>query len=210
MTLAQMKFLDKYLGWVLCAVLSAVDAIVSIFRRPPSLPGPDEEPKILLVKFWGMGSIVLASPLFTAIRQRYPRASLQFFTLARNRDVVAMFPDVDRVHILDIDRGAVAFLRSLLSTMRTLMASRLDIAMDLEFFTRFSAIVVYLTGARARVGFKAWEKWRGNLHLIGVPFNRYWRVSRNFGNLGSAVGVPLPDEPRLVQPVIPEDQRAAT
>ena len=207
MTLSQMKFLDKHLGWVLCAVLSAVDGVRSVFRdRRPSPPAGDNA-RILLVKFWGMGSIVQCSPVFKAIRERYPRGSLQFLTLTRNREVVEMFPEVDRIYTLEIDHGPWRFLASFLATLRNIRSSRLDIAMDLEFFTRFSAIVVYLTGAGTRVGFKAWEKWRGNLHLIGVPFNRYWHVSRNFSNLCAAVGISVPPEPQLRQPEIREEQR---
>jgi len=209
MTLSQMKFLDKYLGWVLCALLSAVEGVASAFRGSRRPPAPGEEPRILLVKFWGMGSIVLCSSLFKVIRERYPRGSLQFLTLSRNREVVEMFPEVDRVYTLEIDRGLGGFLTSFASAMKAVRSARLDIVMDLEFFTRFSAIVVYLTGARARVGFKAWEKWRGNLHLIGVPFNRYWHVSRNFSNLCAAIGIPVPGEPRLQRPAIPAPQQMA-
>jgi lipopolysaccharide heptosyltransferase II len=201
-----MKFLDKYLGWLLCVILSAVEGLVSVFRakRPAAL---GENPRILLVKFWGMGSIVLASPLFRAIRAQYPAGALHFLTLSRNREVVNMFPEVDAVHTLEIDRGFSSFLLSFFTMMRTLRSARIDIVMDLEFFTRFSAIVVYLTGAGTRVGFKAWEKWRGNLHLIGVPFNRYWHVSRNFGNLCAAVGIAVPLEGKLAHPHVPDTQR---
>jgi len=72
MTLSQMKFLDKYLGWVLCALLSALEGAVSVFRGSRRAAVAGEEPRILLVKFWGMGSIVLASPLFKVVRERYP------------------------------------------------------------------------------------------------------------------------------------------
>jgi len=204
-----MKFLDKYLGWVLCVLLSALEGVASVFRGSRRPPERSEEPRILLVKFWGMGSIILSSPLFKVIRERYPRGSLQFLTLSRNREVVEMFPEVDRAYTLEIDRGFGGFLSSFVAAMQAVRLARPDIVMDLEFFTRFSAIVVYLTGARTRVGFKAWEKWRGNLHLIGVPFNRYWHVSRNFSNLCAAVGIPVPAEPRLQRPTTPEPQRAA-
>ncbi|MFC1462614.1 glycosyltransferase family 9 protein [Verrucomicrobiota bacterium] len=202
-----MKFLDKYAGWVLCALLTGVDRLLSPFRRRSSSAELPEKAEILVMKFWGMGSTVLCTPFLKVIKDRYPGCRLTFFTLARNRSVVALFPVVDRILTLEIDNGAWSFISSLLRAMRELRRPRVDVAFDLEFFTRFSAIVAYLTGARQRVGFTAWEKWRGGLHTKGVPFNRYWHVILNFCNLAGALGLPVPDGPVPMRPRIGDRAR---
>ena len=205
MTLAQMKFLDKYAGWVLCALLTGVDRLLSLFRGSGGTGDVPAKAEILAMKFWGMGSTVLCTPLLEAIKSRYPDCRLTFFTLARNRPVVELFPMVDRIVTLEIDAGMGAFARSLGRAIRELRHPRIDVAFDLEFFTRFSAIVSYATGARRRIGFKAWEKWRGGLHTEGVPFNRYWHVMRNFCNLGEKIGLPVPDGPVPEKPTIRDE-----
>ena len=205
MTLGQMKFIDKYAGWILCVLLTGMDRVLSLFRGRAAATDLPEKPEMLVMKFWGMGSTVLCTPLLKALKEEYPGCRLTFFTLARNRPVVELFPAVDRILTLEIDGGLAGFVGSLVRAMRELRSRRLDVAFDLEFFTRFSAIVAYLTGACRRVGFKAWEKWRGGLHTEGVPFNRYWHVTRNFCNLGAVIGVPVPDRPTPERPMVGDE-----
>ncbi|MCK5849974.1 MAG: glycosyltransferase family 9 protein [Kiritimatiellae bacterium] len=207
MTLEQMKFLDKYGGWVLCVLLAGFNRIRNVVSSCGSPAEVPDMPEMLVVKFWGMGSTVLCTPVLGAIKARYPECRLTFFTLSRNRETVDLFPAVDRVVTLDIDNGVKLFVSSLVGAMRELRGKRIDIAFDLEFFTRFSAIVVYLTGAVNRVGFRAWEKWRGDLQTVGVPFNRYWHVTRNFCNLAGAMGIPVPAAPDLMKPEISSEEQ---
>ena len=60
-------WIDNRLGPLLCWL--ALGAKRLLRRR--SLP-PERVRRVLLLKMWGMGSIVLASPLFEQLRQRYP------------------------------------------------------------------------------------------------------------------------------------------
>lgn len=199
-----MKFVDKYAGWALCVMLTALARVFGLFRRSVPKTGKDSLSRILIIKFWGMGSIILASPLFKDIKDKFPDSQLLFFTLAGNKETVKMFPQIDRVLTLEIEKGIFKFLQSLIRSLFELRLVRLDLAIDLEFFTKFSAITTYLTGARERVGFKAWEVWRGDLHTTGVPFNRYWHVTRNFRNLLSAIGFSQEDKPRILVPFVPD------
>jgi ADP-heptose:LPS heptosyltransferase len=44
--------------------------------------------KLLVLKLWGMGSIVLASPLLQELRARYPEARVVFVTLEENAAIL--------------------------------------------------------------------------------------------------------------------------
>ena len=60
MTLSQMKFFDKYAGWLICLLFTLAHGMARGFRTgsaPRRLPA---RPTVLVMKFWGMGSIVLA------------------------------------------------------------------------------------------------------------------------------------------------------
>ncbi|MEW6039946.1 MAG: glycosyltransferase family 9 protein [Elusimicrobiota bacterium] len=186
MNLKTMKFLDCYAGFVACSLLTLHKKITVSFQKPPKLP---EKPgAILMMKFWGMGSILLASHAVKAIKDCYPGARTIFLTLLRNKGVCDFLEVTDEYIYLEIDKGIISFIKSLWGIIISMRKRKPDIVIDFEFFTRFSAVVTYLSAAKFRVGYHAWEVWRGDLHNIKVPFNRYWHIVDNFLNLTSAAG----------------------
>jgi heptosyltransferase-3 len=173
-------WIDRYVGPILCAVLLAAKKLLGGRREP--LPAAEVR-KVLLLKMWGMGSIVLTSPLFEAVRARHPGARIDFVSLAENQPILAMYPQVDRAIAIDLRRGVFRFLTSTLRTIGTIRRERYDLLLDLEFFTRFSAIFSFLASPRRSHGFSAKGKWRGKLHDVEVPFNAYNHVALNFLDL---------------------------
>ena len=170
-------WIDNAVGPALCALLLAWKRV---FRRRRSPPDPQSVQRVLLLKMWGMGSIVLASPLLERLRERYPGAQIDFLSLGENEAVARLYPDIDRVIAIDLSRGVPRFFLDTLGTIRELRRTRYDLLLDLEFFTRFSAILSYLVGAAWSHGFSAKGKWRGRLHDAEVPFNAYCHVTQNF------------------------------
>ena len=198
--------IDDWTGPFLCALLLAWKRLFGPSRAPAA---PEEVRRILLLKMWGMGSIVLASPLFERLRARYPNAKIDFATLRENEAIVALYPEVDRVVTIDLSRGVVSFLTETLRVIRELRSEHYDLLLDLEFFTRFSAIFSFLVAPRWSHGFSAKGKWRGRLHDAEVPFNAYSHVTQNFLTLlaGDAMSPIDPAEagradalPRLAPP----------
>jgi lipopolysaccharide heptosyltransferase II len=173
-------WIDRYVGSTLCALLLGAKKLFGGRRDP--LPAADVR-KVLLLKMWGMGSIVLASPLFEAIRARYPGARVDFLSLAENRAIVELYPGIDRAIAIDLRRGILGFLISTVRTIWAIRRERYDLLLDLEFFTRFSAIFSFLAKPRRSHGFSAKGKWRGRLHDVEVPFNAYNHVALNFLDL---------------------------
>lgn len=162
---------------MLCALLLAWKRLL---RTGRSAPAPEGVKRILLLKMWGMGSIVLASPLLAKLRARYPNARIDFLSLRENESIIALYPEIDRVITIDLSRGVGAFLSGTLRTIRQLRAERYDLLLDLEFFTRFSAIFSFLARPGFSHGFSAKGKWRGRLHDAEIPFNAYAHVTQNF------------------------------
>ncbi len=171
-------WIDRRVGPLVCAILLGVKRLLR--RR---LPPPEPVRKILLVKFWGMGSIVLATPLLERLRARYPDARLDFVSLRENEPLLALLPGLGRIRSVDLSRGNLRFLAHSVRTLIDLRRERYDLLLDLEFFTRFSAIFSYLAGARRSHGFSAKGNWRGRLHDVEVPFNAYNHVATNFETL---------------------------
>ena len=137
--------------------------------------------RVLAIKFWGLGSLQLLTPAAAALRRRRPGAEITLLTLAANRECAERLEVFDRVLSLDVARaGWPELFRRIAALVLELRRERFDEVYDFEFFTRFSAVVSVLTGARRLAGFASTRVWRGGFHDERVPFNRYWHVARNF------------------------------
>ena len=137
--------------------------------------------RVLLVKFWGIGSLQLLTPAAEALRLRHPGARLELLTLAENGDFAAGLGVFDEVLRLDVRCTSwLQVFGRILRLILDLRDRRFELVYDFEFFTRFSAVIAFLAGAPRSAGFGTATVWRGGLHTTDVPFNRYWHVARNF------------------------------
>jgi ADP-heptose:LPS heptosyltransferase len=164
---------DQRLGLVACALLQPL-------RLVPRGRARDVE-RVLLVKFWGIGSLQLLTPAVQSLRRRHPNARLELLTLRQNGEFVRGLGVFDEVLELDVDSsGWLRLFGRITRALWRLRRRGYGAVYDFEFFTRFSAIVTAIVGAPLRVGFESPRIWRGRFHTATVPFNRYWHVARNF------------------------------
>jgi ADP-heptose:LPS heptosyltransferase len=170
-------WIDMRIGPLVCALLVGWRRL---FRTPGPLPPPESVKKILVLKPWGMGSIVLATPLLARLRERHPQARIDFVSLRENDPLLTLLPEIDRRIALELGGGIPSFFLGTFRLLRELRRERYDLLYDLEFFTRFSAIFSSLVRARRTHGFSSKSHWRGRLHDVQVPFNYYHHVALNF------------------------------
>jgi ADP-heptose:LPS heptosyltransferase len=198
MKIKHMKFLDRHAGFAACLLLTA---FVRIFGSKEAVKIDKEAVrKILVIKFWGLGSILLLSPTITGIREEFGDARIVLFTSRRNREICGSLGVFDEVLYLDVDGGWMTFVSSLAGNMARIFSERFDMVIDFEFFTRFSAVLTFFTFSKVRVGYHAWEAWRGDIHNIKVPFNRYWHIMDSFYNLGTYIGLKDKAELKMSKP----------
>jgi predicted lipopolysaccharide heptosyltransferase III len=113
---------------------------------------------ILVIKLRHIGDVLLATPVFTSLRQAYPEARL---TALLNRGTEAVLAHHPELHeILIAEKGAMA---AQLRFLRELRRKRFDCVIDLTDGDR-SAFMSLATGAGVRVGFNAEHRWRGLLY----------------------------------------------
>jgi lipopolysaccharide heptosyltransferase II len=180
MTLWTMRRIDLWVGKLLCLILQPFNWL----RKRVNI---EKVGKILIIKFWGVGSIIETTPAIKLLRQRYPEVRIDFLTFHQNKGICELIPELDNVLVLRLEKNFTPFILNVLKLLIKIRKMKYDILFDFEFFTRFSAIFSFLAGAKKRVGFHAWDIWRGNFHDVNIPFNYYWHVSENFIN--AAVGV---------------------
>ncbi|HEY0476504.1 MAG TPA: glycosyltransferase family 9 protein [Kofleriaceae bacterium] len=172
-----MRRLDRVLGDAACSVLATAHR----FRKPFVSPRPVR--KIAVMKFFGMGSIVVASRSLAALRDSYPGAEIHFVTFASNRAILDILDMTDRNHYVDPSTPQ-AFLRSTFAVAAALRRARCDLVLDLEFFAKFPLVLGSLAGIPQKAGFYLTsENWRRELLDITGFYNSYFHTSDIFLSL---------------------------
>jgi len=201
MNIRTMKAIDQYLGGPLCLLLDLCQRLRFPFRRHEKRPYR----RILLMKFFGLGSILLASPMLRAIKLRHPDASIGFLTFAGNREMVERLGLADVIYTLRTDTMP-HFAGDLVKVLGQIRRDGFDVAIDMEFFSKFSTIVTYLSGSPVRIGYFLRQMWRGNLLTEQVYYNHYKHITEVFGALAAPLGVRITDY-SLQPPALTEDDR---
>lgn len=199
MNIKLMRFIDKYGGVLACIVLTVFDNVLKIFKILKNPPAYKFD-SILFIKFWGIGSIMLASPTIRVVRRKYPNSRIFFLTFSQNKQICESLELIDEIIVLDPS----SFLQFIFDTIRVVIYLRklkLDLVVDLEFLARFSSIITYLSGAKMAVEFYSTILWRGDFSRIRVNYNYYFHVTENFLNLVSFLGI-IEDKIELVKPIV--------
>ncbi len=167
------KWLDEYVGRVLIALVRGLRF------SGRGVNGSATRSRILVIKFWGLGSIILLEPALRLLRERYPQARIDFLTLSQNRELFAFLPQVTRVHALDFHSPARFMLRTVKLILR-LRQQRYDLIFDAEFFANFSALVARLAAPQTLVGFSRPRGHKRELLDLAVPFHDGEHAAQNF------------------------------
>jgi len=187
-----MKAVDRWAGGLGCIVLDLFDRPRRFFFRNPAVPA--EVKTILVTKYLGMGSIVLATPMVAALRRRFPGARLVFLTFEENREIAEILRVFDEVLTINSKRLLPMAWDTLRALMR-LWKLGVDVVCDLEFFTRYSTMVAYLSGAPIRVGYWSRIAWRGNILTHPVYYNGMRHITRVFLAQAEVLGASVDEDP---------------
>ncbi len=181
--------LDRLVAVPMAVVCNAfVRGLGLILRRDHSII-PTATHQIVVCKLVGMGSILQATPLLRALKQRFPQARLTFVTLKGNRDLVDRFESVDEVMCLD-DHGILPMISTTLRTISSLMRLRVDQYFDLEIYSGFACLLSVFSLARNRLGFyRHSNRFKRGIYTHLVYFNTRMPVRRIYLQLGRMAGV---------------------
>lgn len=190
------KLIDLYVGGPLCFILSLISP-----RSSGTLP--TDLKRILVIKILGMGSTVVMTPMFRALRNRYPGARIDFLTGKGHSALNELYRFADGVYTVDLG----SFRRFFLSTLRVIRKLRreeYDLVIDAEFYSKYTAILSWLVRPRIIAGFHSGNIYRGRLREIRVYFNAYRHMTENFLELALKVGA-SPVATRLTAPKVPPE-----
>ncbi len=173
-----MRWIDNQVGNLACAALATAKRVGAPFRKDTT-----EYKKIVVTKFFGMGSIIVASPALKALRDAYPDAEIHFVSFASNREILEILALTDKNWFVDTSTPS-AFAASTLALARDLRAEKFDLMIDFEFFAKFPLVLAGLAGVPKKAGFYlTQEPWRRTLLDVSGSYNHYFHTKDIFVSL---------------------------
>src|SRR5213083_3745016 len=178
--ISTLQHTDRWIGAPLCAILT-------FFRKifeATGPPGPRRVQRVLFIKFAEQGSTVLAYPAIRRATAMVGRENVYFVVFEDNRfilDVMEIIPEQNVITISIRNPFALA-----IGALRAVLRARkidIDAVIDMEFLTRFSAMLTFLTGAKSRVGFHTFfgdGPYRGDLMTHRLLYNPHLHTSQMF------------------------------
>lgn len=107
--------------------------------------------RILVVNVNWLGDVVFSTPVFRALKEKYPCASITCLVVPRVATVIQQIPFVDEIIVYD-EKGRDRFLWGKIRLVSHLRSKKFDVAFLLHgSWTR--ALIVFLAGIPLRVGY---------------------------------------------------------
>ncbi len=196
-----MRYVDRYVGVPLCFLFSVLDKAAALFQRERNLVPR----KILVMQLSEMGSTVLVRPAVKYIKQHCPDAEIFYLIFDEMKASLLPLDMIPPDHVHTIRSGSLTgLIKDSLKVLLQLRKHKLDAAIDLELFSRYSMLLSYLSGARARVGFDNFHAeglYRGSLLTQRVHYNYYKHISLNFLALFKSLEAEKNDFPLVKQKI---------
>jgi ADP-heptose:LPS heptosyltransferase len=178
---------DRWVGAPLCAILTILRRIFE--SAAPS--GPRQVQRILFVKFAEQGSTVLAYPAIRRAIDMVGRENVYFVVFEDNRFIIDAMEIVPEGNVITIaTHSPFGLALSALRAVHRVRKIRIDAIVDMEFLTRFSAMLAFTTGAKTRVGFHTFfgdGPYRGDLMTHRLLYNPHLHTSEMFETMVEAL-----------------------
>lgn len=140
--------------------------------------------RILFIEFFEMGAAIMAYSALKHVKSKLPDCELHVLCVGGNKESWKLLGLVPEQNIHGVEaRSMLRFLSSLVGALGALRRKKFDLVVDLDKFTRLSAIISFLVGARQIAGFYRYEYeglYRGDLIDIPCAFNQNAHIAKNF------------------------------
>ncbi|MFH1097658.1 MAG: glycosyltransferase family 9 protein [Candidatus Desantisbacteria bacterium] len=116
--------------------------------------------RILLIRWGKIGDVLFTTPVFRAIRNKYPHSYLAVITDPLIcSEIISGNPDIDEIFVFDLKRNKnFKKLKEQIEFIKNLRAKKFDLVIDLYHGGR-APFLAYLCGAKYRLGADdSWKK----------------------------------------------------
>lgn len=175
-----MRKIDKWVGIPLCTLLSLLALPLDLLRGGKKQPNTR---RTLFIELSEMGSAIIVDPAMRKL-QREAGADIYFLIFKDNAKSLHILHTVPTDHIFTLRSGNLFHLA--VDVLKFMVWSRqkgITTSIDLELFSRFTAMLSFLSGARYRVGFSSFHDegmFRGWLINRPLRYNPHVHMGVNF------------------------------
>ncbi len=181
-----MRRIDYWIGVPLCVLGSIIHKTLKLFIRQDRPISKN----VLFIELSEMGSAILVDPAMRKL-QKEMGANLHFAIFKKNKPSLDLLKTVPEENIYTIrEDNMMSFV---LDTLRFLWWTRrrkIDTVIDLELFSRFTALLTGFSGAYNKLGFHAYYNeglYRGDFLSHKVAYNPHMHIAKNFVALVNAL-----------------------
>ena len=193
MNVDTMRNIDHYVGVPLCALTTLVQKTIRLFKSEAK-----KKPKnVLFIELSEMGSAILVDPAMRKLKSQI-EGEIFFVIFSKNKISLDLLGTVKDENIFRIDEsGLLPLALSSLKFLKWCREKEIDSVIDLELFSRFTALLSATCGAVNRVGFHAFHNeglYRGDFLTHKVAYNAHQHIAKSFIALTDAL---MSQEPQL-------------
>jgi len=179
-----MRKVDYYAGVPLCFLATFIVKLTNLFSQP------GKPKRVLLVELSEMGSAILVDPAMQKLKN-VAGAELFFVIFDKNKPSLKLLNSVEDRNIYTIrETGILPLAIDTLKFFFWCRSRKIDSVIDLELFSRYSALLTGLSGANNRVGFHAFHNeglYRGAMLTHKVSYNAHQHIAKSFIGLVNAL-----------------------
>lgn len=179
MNVDTMRKIDHYVGIPLCFIATAIVKVVSLFRKRQ----PVMVKKILFIELSEMGSTILADPAMCKAKNHFS-ADLYFVIFKKNKVSLDLLKTVPGENIFTLrEDNLFNFAWDVLRFLVWSWRHKFSAVVDLELFSRVTALLTGFTFAKYRVGYYRFHNeglYRGEMLTHRVLYNPHIHIAKNF------------------------------
>lgn len=195
MKIETMRKIDYGVGIPLTFFLSCIK-----FLFPSRKLTNNKNKNILFIELSEMGSALLADPAMQRAKNKY-KAEIFFVIFKRNKPSLDFLNSVPENNIFTIDDSSLfTIIKESFLLIFWCQKNNIEITIDLELFSRATAILSFLTRSPIKTGFHNYfgeGLYRGNFLNRKVSYNSHIHIAKNFISLVDAAFVEVEQLPYL-------------
>jgi ADP-heptose:LPS heptosyltransferase len=194
------RIADKVAGVPICILYGLFKKIV------PFPPPRDMKPRrILVIKYFGLGSITFIASALETLAKNYPESEIYLLTFSGNKPLFDLLKMTRKPTILTVsDKNPYTFFRDTLKMFFKVRKMKFDVVIDYEVFSAYTELLTAFSNAPLRIGYYLAAFWRRALYSHYIMFHNVKHVLLVYLDALKYLGINDP-VPEPVKVEIPED-----
>jgi len=204
MNVDMMRKVDYYVGIPLAFIGTILDKSFNIFRSKNAVTPKN----VLLIELSEMGSAIIVDPAMRKLKANID-GELFFVIFSKNKISLDLLSTVKSENVYMLDESSIGSL--IISAVKFIFWCRkmnIDSTIDLELFSRVTALLSFVSGAKNRVGFHSFHNeglYRGDFLTKKVAYNPHQHIAKSFVALVDALLNPNEEIP-YTKRIIPDSE----